>query len=156
MKHSLVQPHKSPLSTGKDFMLFCVTVTFIITNNLKFLQRLHWIQGFEWMIKSSAARTVTLQLQYRLFRRQNMNLFTYIFILESVEKQCSHCRLFIAFLMMIMWLLVNNWLTFGTNSPKRMDVVLVDKLFLQDHLHRSNDLSHDDQKVSCRTEQREY
>lgn len=32
-----------------------------------------------------------------------------------------------------------------------MDVVLVDKLFLQDHLHGSDDLSHDDQKVSCGT-----
>lgn len=32
-----------------------------------------------------------------------------------------------------------------------MDVVFIDKLFLQDHLHRNNDLSHDDQKVSYRT-----
>ena len=44
-------------------------------------------------------------------------------------------------------------LTFGTNSSKRMDVVFVDELFLQDHLHRNNDLSQDDQKVSCRTEE---
>lgn len=34
-----------------------------------------------------------------------------------------------------------------------MDVMLVDKLFLQDHLHGSDDLSHDDQKVSCGTEE---
>lgn len=30
-----------------------------------------------------------------------------------------------------------------------MNVMCVDKLFLKDHLHWHNDLSHDDQKISC-------
>lgn len=30
-----------------------------------------------------------------------------------------------------------------------MNVMCVDKLFLEDHLHWHNDLSHDDQKISC-------
>lgn len=32
--------------------------------------------------------------------------------------------------------------------------MLVDELFLQNHLHGSDDLSHDDQEVSCRAAQR--
>lgn len=35
-----------------------------------------------------------------------------------------------------------------------MDVMFVDKLLLQDHLHWDYDLSHDDQKVTCRKEGR--
>lgn len=33
-----------------------------------------------------------------------------------------------------------------------MDVMFVDELLLQDHLNRNDDLSHDDEKVSCRKE----
>lgn len=44
--------------------------------------------------------------------------------------------------------------TFSTDGPEGMDVVLVDKLFLQDHLHGNDDLSQDDQQVSCRRNQK--
>lgn len=39
--------------------------------------------------------------------------------------------------------------TFSSNSSEGMNVMCVDKLFLEDHLHWHNDLSHDDQKISC-------
>lgn len=47
---------------------------------------------------------------------------------------------------------MNRCCTFSADSPERMDVMFVDKLLLQDHLHGNDDLSHDDQKVSCRKE----
>lgn len=49
---------------------------------------------------------------------------------------------------------MKSFRTFCTNSPERVDIMFVDKLFLQHHLHGNNDLSQDDQKVSCRTEER--
>ena len=44
--------------------------------------------------------------------------------------------------------------TFSPDSTKGMDVVFGDKLLLQDHLHRDDDLSHDDQKVSWSAEEK--
>lgn len=45
---------------------------------------------------------------------------------------------------------LNRCRTLSADSPERMDVMFVDKLLLEDHLHWNYDLSHDDQKVSCR------
>ena len=41
--------------------------------------------------------------------------------------------------------------TFSAHGFERVDIMFVHKLLFQDHLHSNDDLSHDDQQVTCET-----